>query len=141
VTARVVLDASAALHMVTGGENAEVIAERLDDADLVTSPDLFACEVASGLWKYVGRGDITTAAASTLLEEALALTGSLVPGRLLVHEALVAAATYHHPVYDMMYAVLARRQGSIVITLDAKFARALRGMQVEAILPGFSEGP
>ena len=136
MTARVVLDASAALHLVMDGKDADVIADRLDEAHLVTAPDFFTCEVANGLWKYVRRGDIPMADAATRLEEALALTGSLVPGRILAHEALVAATTYQHPVYDMMYAVLARRQGAAVITLDAKFAQALRGMQVEVILPG-----
>ena len=37
-------------------KNSEPIAERLDEADLVTAPDLVTCEVANGLWKYVGHG-------------------------------------------------------------------------------------
>lgn len=136
MTARAVVDASAALHLVMDGKNAEPIANRLEEAHLVTAPDLFTCEVANGLWKYVGHGDLTAADATTRLEDALALTASLVPGRLLAHEALVAASTYRHPVYDMMYAVLARRQGAVVITLDARFAQVLRSMQVEVFCPG-----
>lgn len=135
MTPRVVLDASAALHLVMDGTNAEAIGGRLDEAQLVTAPDLFASEVANGLWKYVGRGDLTAADAASRLEEALALTGGLVPGRLLAQEALVAASTYRHSVYDMMYAVLARRQGATVITLDAKFAQALHSMRVEVYHP------
>lgn len=136
MTARAVLDASAALHLVMDGKNSEPIANQLDEAHLVNAPDLFTCEVANGLWKYVAHGDLTAADAATRLEDALALTASLVPGRLLVHEALVAASTYRHPVYDMMYAVLARRQGAVVVTLDAKFAELLRRMRVEVFYPG-----
>jgi predicted nucleic acid-binding protein len=136
MTPRAVIDASAALHLVMDGKNSEPIADWLDEADLITAPDLFTCEVANGLWKYVGHGDLTAAAAATRLEDALALTASLVPGRLLVHEALVAASTYRYPVYDMMYAVLARRQGAVVVTLDARFAQVLRGMHVEVFYPG-----
>jgi predicted nucleic acid-binding protein len=136
VTSRVVLDASAALHLVMDGNSSEAIAKRLDEAQLVTAPDLFAGEVANGLWRYVEHGDITADEATDRLAAALALAGPLVPGTVVAHEALVAAATYHHPVYDMMYAVLARRQGAAVITRDARLARALRAMEVQAYFPG-----
>jgi predicted nucleic acid-binding protein len=136
VTSRVVLDASAALHLVMDGKTSDAIAERLDEAQFVTAPDLFAGEVANGLWRYVEHGDITADEATDQLAAALALAGPLVPGSVVAHEALVAAATYHHPVYDMMYAVLARRQGATVITRDARLARALRAMEVQAYFPG-----
>jgi predicted nucleic acid-binding protein len=136
VTSRVVLDASAALHLVMDGESSDAIAEHLDGAQLVTAPDLFAGEVANGLWRYVEHGDITADEATDRLAAALALAGPLVPGTIVAHEALVAAATYHHPVYDMMYAVLARRQGAAVITRDARLARALRAMEVQVYFPG-----
>jgi predicted nucleic acid-binding protein len=135
VTSRVVLDASAALHLVMNGKTSDAIAERLDEAQFVTAPDLFAGEVANGLWRYVEHGDITADEATDQLAAALALAGPLVPGSVVAHEALVAAATYHHPVYDMMYAVLARRQGATVITRDARLARALRAMEVQAYFP------
>lgn len=136
MTSRVVLDASAALHLVMDGKTSDAIAERLDEAQFVTAPDLFAGEVANGLWRYVEHGDITADEATDQLAAALALAGPLVPGSVVAHEALVAAATYHHPVYDMMYAVLARRQGATVITRDARLARALRAMEVQAYFPG-----
>jgi predicted nucleic acid-binding protein len=137
VRSRIVLDASAALHLVLDGKSSDAIAERLDEAPLVTAPDLFASEVANGLWRYVEHGDITAEEATDRLAMALALAGQpLVPGTVVAHEALVAAATYHHPVYDMMYAVLARRQGATVLTLDARLVRALRAMAVQAYFPG-----
>jgi predicted nucleic acid-binding protein len=136
VTSRVVLDASAALHLVMDGESSDAIAERLNEAQLVIAPDLFAGEVANGLWKYVEHGDITADEATDRLAVALALAGPLVPGTVVAHEALVAAATYHHPIYNMMYAVLARRQGASVITRDARLARALRAMEVQTYFPG-----
>lgn len=140
MTARVVLDASAAIHLVMDGKGSEVIDRQLAPADFVTAPDLFTCEVASGLWKYMARGDLTADQAATRLGDALRLAGGLVSGRMLAQEALVAAATYRHSVYDMMYAVLARRQGATVITLDGKFARTLHEMRVEVFCPTL-DGP
>ena len=58
MTSRVVLDASAALHLVMDGKSSDAIAECLDEAQLVAAPDLFAGEVANGLWRYVEHGEI-----------------------------------------------------------------------------------
>jgi predicted nucleic acid-binding protein len=135
VTRRAVLDASAAIHLVLDGKDSDAIDSRLGQAHIVTAPDLFTCEVANGLWKYVRRGDMTAGDAASHLEEALALAAGLVPGRMLAQEALAAASTYGHSVYDMMYAVLGRRQRAAVITLDAAFARVLHRMQVEVFCP------
>ena len=136
MTPRAVLDASAAIHLVLNGESSEALEDRLAEVPFVTAPDLFSCEDANGLWKYVTRGDFTPGEAATGLNEALAIAGSLVPGRMLAQEALTAASTYRHSVYDMMYAVLARRQGAVVITLDTKFAKALQAMRIEVFCPG-----
>jgi predicted nucleic acid-binding protein len=59
---------------------------------------------------------------------------------MLAQEALVAAAAYRHSLYDMMYAVLARRQGATVITLDSRFAVTLREMRISVFCPAI-EGP
>ena len=52
MTPRAVVDASAALHLVMDGRNAGPIADRLEDAHLVTAPDLFTCEVARKMPRY-----------------------------------------------------------------------------------------
>ncbi len=65
----------------------------------------------------------------------MGLVDSLVPERTLAPEALVAAAQGRHSVYDMMYAVLARRLGATVITTDRGFALRLREMQIDTCCP------
>ena len=67
------------------------------------------------------------------LGEALDLVDLLVPDRDLVEEALVAAARYRHPVYDLLYAVLARRHGAAVRTLDERLRSLLAQMGVDAL--------
>ena len=63
------------------------------------------------------------------------LTDSILPSRLLATEALVAASVESHPVYDMMYAVLARRHGATVLTMDKPFSQLLRKMGIAVIFP------
>lgn len=135
MTARAVLDASGAVHLVLNGEHASLLIARLETATVVIAPDLFCSEVASSLWKYVRTGQLELDAALTRFEECMGLTDSLVPERTLAPEALVAAARYQRSVYDMMYAVLARRSGATVITMDRGFALALRGTDIDVYCP------
>jgi predicted nucleic acid-binding protein len=135
LTARAVLDASAAVRLVLNGEYAAQLAAKLEDVAIVTTPELFCSEVANSLWKYIRAGELGIDLAAALLEQALGLVDDLVPERTLAPEALVAAARYEHRVYDMMYAVLARRSGAIVITTDRGFALRLREMAIESYCP------
>lgn len=133
--ARTVLDASAAVHLVLNGPYAAQLVNRLEAATIVTTPDLFCSETANALWKYVRAGEIPLDLALTRLEQSLGLVDSLVPQRTLAAEALVAAARHQRSVYDMTYAVLARRSGSTVITMDRSFALALPAMEIESYCP------
>ena len=135
MTARAVLDASGAVHLVLNSEHAAHLAAKLEDVAIVIAPDLFCSEVANALWKYVRTGDLALDLALTRFEQCMGLADSLIPERTLAPEALVAAARYQHSVYDMMYAVLARRSGATVITMDRRFALGLREMEIEAYCP------
>jgi len=132
---RAVLDASGAVHLVMNGEHAPRLAEQLEEAAIVTAPTLFCSEVTNALWKYVRAGQISLDLASQRVEECMGLAASLVPERSLVQEALVAAARYQRSVYDMMYAVLARRSGAAVITMDRSLALRLEEMEIASYCP------
>jgi predicted nucleic acid-binding protein len=132
---RAVLDASAAVHLVLDGDHAPHLAEKLAEVAIVTAPTLFCSEVANALWKYVRAGRLSLDLASQRLEACIGLTDSLVPERRLVQEALVAAARHQRSVYDMVYAVLARRSGAVVITMDRPLALRLEEMEIASYCP------
>ncbi|HEX6901814.1 MAG TPA: type II toxin-antitoxin system VapC family toxin [Thermoanaerobaculia bacterium] len=135
MTPAIVLDASAAVHLVLGAEHAGNLAEALDQSVSVTAPDLFFSEVGNGLWKYIQHGTLPLEEAVTRLEEAMGLVDGIVPSQDLIHEAVIAAVRYKHPVYDMVYAVLARRYGAQVLTMDRPFASLLRQMEIDVYCP------
>lgn len=130
-----ILDASAAVHVVMATEHAAELASKLEQSTSVSAPDLFFSEVGNSLWKYIRQGTIPLDEALGRVEEAIALTDQIVPSAMLLQEAVAAAARYKHPVYDMIYAVLARRQGGRVITMDRTFAGLLRRMEIETYCP------
>jgi predicted nucleic acid-binding protein len=132
---RAVLDASAAVHLVMNGDHAPRLAAKLEEVAVVAAPTLFCSEVANALWKYVHAGKLSLDLASHRVEECIGLADSLAPERGLVQEALVAAARYECSVYDMMYAVLARRSGAAVITMDRRLALKLGEMEIASYCP------
>lgn len=136
---RLVLDASAAVRLVMRMSGSQALLDTLDDATLVLAPALFRTEVANALWKYVGAGHLQPEQAQTRLEEAIGLIDQAIPDAELVNEALAAACQQGHPVYDLLYAVLARRHACAVLTLDRKLATLLERMSIGHVsteLPG-----
>lgn len=129
-----VLDASAAVHIVRGLPAAIPLLDVLAETTLVMAPDLYLCEVANALWKYVAHESLSRDQAGQFLADARNLVDLRVAGDDLAEEALVAAVTYGHPVYDMLYAVLARRHGAPVVTRDRRLVAALEKMSIESVL-------
>jgi hypothetical protein len=68
---RVVLDASAGLAVALGHEAAMPLLDHLESASLVVAPELYATEVANGLWNYVAAGQVTLDEASERLAIAI----------------------------------------------------------------------
>jgi predicted nucleic acid-binding protein len=130
---RFVLDASAAVAAVLGQKRAEPLLESLESATSLVAPDIFASEVANSCWKYVSHGELSSGAALLALEEATSLVDEFVPTSTFAAEALTEAIRLSHPVYDLCYAVTARRSAATVITLDARLARLLDRLGVRHI--------
>ena len=135
MTTLTVLDASAAIHLVMTADHAGSLAEHLEGSASVSAPDLFYSEVGNALWKYVKSGDLSIEQAATHLEEAVSLVDGIVSSESLIHEAMIAAARYGHPVYDTIYAILARRHGATVLTMDREFTALLRRMEIDLYCP------
>jgi predicted nucleic acid-binding protein len=130
---RLVLDASAAVRMVMRAEGADELLESVATATVVAAPSLYASEVANALWKYVKAGNLDAETALERLEESINLIDAFTPDWELTTEALTEAVRFKHPVYDLLYAVLARRTGCAVLTMDERLRRLLGQMGVGTV--------
>jgi len=131
VTQRLVLDASAALHIVLRSEHASRLILPLKSAGLVIAPRLYCSETANGLWKYCSAGILGAEKAVERHEEAMALVDHCGGDESLGSEALMEAVKHNHPVYDMIYLVLARRNACGILTMDQR----LRGVAEKLGIP------
>ena len=131
---RIVLDASAAANIILRTDLAPALIERLGQGRLVIAPSLFHSEIANTLWKYVRCGDLSKDTALARYAEAVGLVDAFEADEALATEALSAAIRYNHPVYDLLYVILARRHGCRVLTVD-KLLITLAGQIDESMLP------
>lgn len=122
VSGPIVVDASAAVHVVMRDTQAVPLIHSLEAAPLVLAPRLFAAETTNALWKYLRYGYLAPEEAQTRLAEVLSLADQFEPDENLVHEALLEAGHREHPVYDLLYIVLARRYGAALLTQDNRLA-------------------
>ncbi len=131
---RIVLDASAAANIILRTDLAPALIEKLGQGRLVIAPSLFHSEIANTLWKYVRCGDLSKDTALARYAEAVGLVDAFEADEALATEALSAAIRYNHPVYDLLYVILARRHGCRVLTVDKRLI-TLAGQIDESMLP------
>ncbi len=118
---KLVLDASAAIRLVTGAASNE-IAAAVQRADEVLAPDLFVSEVANALWRIAKQQSLSTEEAVAALDLACSLPDTLVPVATIRREVLAEAMRLAHPAYDLAYLVLARREVASLATVDKRLA-------------------
>ncbi len=125
---KLVVDASAALSAVLGQPSAPAVLDALARASVVIAPDLFAAEVTSGLWKYVTAKQLGLEEAAERLEATLNLVDRFHPVAEIAQEVLREASARRHSVYDLCYAILARREGAALLTIDARLKKLVATM-------------
>jgi len=115
-----VLDASAALRLITNAPGVEPWVQQLAEAPLVLAPELMLTEVANAIWKLQRAGQLKLIEPHALLADALELVDQIEPDRHLQVEALALACHLDHPVYDCLYLALARREAAVLLTADRR---------------------
>ena len=118
-----VLDASAAIRVITGDPVASQWRDQLKKAPLVLAPELMLSEVANTLWKLQRGGNLNGLDPQTLLADARDLVDQIEPDRHLQVEALALACHLAHPVYDCLYLALARREAAQLLTADQRLEK------------------
>jgi predicted nucleic acid-binding protein len=115
-----VLDASAAIEIVMRRKDSIDFVNRLMEADEVIAPSFFCAEVANVIRKYVLFEGLEREAANRLFSAAISIVDRFVSAPDLINESFAESIRLDHPVYDMLYFVLARRNGARLISCDKR---------------------
>lgn len=119
-----VLDTSAAVELVLQRESADRFSELLARADLVVAPNLLIAEATNVFWKYQKIADYPYDDCERAIEQIISLPDEYVSEKELYREAFSLGCMLNHSVYDMIFLVLARRNGARLLTMDKKLITA-----------------
>jgi predicted nucleic acid-binding protein len=130
----IVLDTSAAAEIVLNRLPGIHLQKFIGSAEKVYSTDLFKAEITNTLWKYTAGELLSMEQAVKLIGLAFGLVDEFVDIQENVIEALHEGVSRNRPVYDMLYMTLARRTGSMLLTMDRQLAESARDTDI-AVAP------
>lgn len=127
-----VLDVSAAIEILLQKDKKELFTAAYEKAAWVIAPDLYIAELSNVLWKYHKSGLMTQAECIQYVEDGIELIDDFFPSRELWKEALGEGIKNTHSVYDLYYAVLARRNAAALLTNDSKLSLLCDKLNIES---------
>ena len=131
----VVMDASAAMQIAIGSEDGLAMQSFIMQDEEVFAPDFLQMECANGFWKYVCAKELTVEEAQGYYRDAVGLVTRYVRQNDLMEEVLATAAQLNHPVYDIVYLVLARRLAATLISFDRKLIELCKQQGIACVMP------
>ena len=127
----VVLDVSATIEMLLHKEKLELFNAAYEKASWVIAPYLYIAELSNVLWKYFKSGLISHIECIHYTEDGIELIDDYFPSIELWKEALGEGIKNTYSIYDMYYAVLARRNAAMLITNDSKLSLLCKKLNIE----------
>lgn len=119
----IILDSSAAVDIARETEDGKALAALMLTGETVISSELFYAEVANSFSKYCRAGFFSEKEAKERMVKALQLVEVFCPLEESFAEAFSESIRLEHSVYDIVYLVLARRNGATLFTLDRKLQK------------------
>ena len=115
-----VLDSSAAVEIVLKKSDSIDLINRIMAADKVIAPTLFYAEVGNVFQKYIRGNFLEKEQGIELFRTAIRIVDEFMDIESLIEEATNEAIRLNHDVYDLLYMILARRNGAKLLTCDKK---------------------
>jgi predicted nucleic acid-binding protein len=127
----IVLDVSAAMQIVLQKERKDYFESLVKKASWVIAPELYISEITNVLWKYHKNKILTHDECLQYLEDGLALIDDFFTEKDMWKEVLGESIKNDHSAYDMFYAILARRNDSILVSHDKELIKIAKEMKIE----------
>jgi predicted nucleic acid-binding protein len=116
----VVLDASAGIEIALGRKNAVEFHSYLNDASQVITSDLYKAEIGNVIWKYVKANLLAKEKSIQVFQYCRDIIDEYIDISVNIEESINESIRLEHPIYDLLYLTLARRNGAILLSLDKK---------------------
>lgn len=127
----IVLDVSASIEILFQREKADKFKGVYNQGSWIIAPDLFIAEITNVLWKYYKAGLITHKDCIQYVQDGIDMIDDFLDAKELWKEALAEGIKNNHSIYDMYYAVLARRNDATLITNDEALAKVCEKLSID----------
>ena len=125
-----VLDVSGAIQVLLQKEKNELFTNKIKNSSWVIAPDLYVSELTNVLWKYYTAKLVSHEDCIQLVEDGINLIDDFIDVKELWKESLGEGIKNNHSIYDMYYAVLARRNDAVLITNDKPLADMCKELKI-----------
>ena len=129
-----VLDVSAAIEIIFQKEKSEKYVQEYNGGSWIIAPDLYVSEISNVIWKYYKAKIITHDECIQYVDDGINMIDSFFDAKSIWKEALAEGIKYNHSIYDMYYAILARRNDGRLITNDKELAEISKKMKIEVCI-------
>ncbi|WP_165062015.1 MULTISPECIES: type II toxin-antitoxin system VapC family toxin [unclassified Adlercreutzia] len=126
----VVMDCSAAVNIALDNEKGNGLLMLLQPNEEIIAPTFFRIELRNSFWKYIVHGEMDELTAQERMTYAESLITKFVHTEDYMTEVFSQAVKFQHPVYDMLYLCMTRRNGATLFTLDQKLMQICREAKV-----------
>jgi predicted nucleic acid-binding protein len=126
-----VVDVSGAIQIILQKEKSSKFKEIIKRASTRLAPDLFISELTNTFWKYYTAKLITFEDCNQYIEDGINLIDTFMDSRDYWKEAFGEGAKNGHSIYDMYYAIIARRNNGILVTNDTDLAKICKKLKIE----------
>jgi predicted nucleic acid-binding protein len=116
----IVLDASGAVEIALGRENAPRFMDYLKKTDVILAPDIYVSEITNVFWKYSQFSQFTDEICLKGIEFCINLIDDFLDSKNLWREAYYESVKNNSSTYDMFYLVAARRNYGRIVSMDKR---------------------
>lgn len=127
----IVLDVSASIEILFQREKADKFKDVYNQGSWIIAPDLFIAEITNVLWKYYKAGLITHKDCIQYVQDGIDMIDDFLDAKELWKEALAEGIKNNHSIYNMYYAILARRNDATLITNDEALAKVCEKLSID----------
>jgi predicted nucleic acid-binding protein len=121
-----VIDASIAIKWFIPEAGSDAAIELISKKHQLLAPDLIRAEVGNIVWKLHRRKFIETEDVYHIVNDFLVMPIDIHDSESLISNAVEIAVATGTTVYDSLYLALAVEKGTVMVTADAKLAKALK---------------
>jgi predicted nucleic acid-binding protein len=115
------------------GEKELKFVNSLTTADFVIAPETYISELCNTLWKYANAKILSADECEQYIEDGMGLVDEFVDSKEIWKEAFHESVKNKHSVYDIFYAITARRNNALLLTNDNALAKICKKLSIRCL--------